>query len=143
MCWGQTDLHFCSSAVNWIYVSFRSSTSTHSPTYYLHSSQPHMHPMSHPPPSHHSSHPHNTSYNDGTLEANHNDSLEYEIDTKPHSCRASRDLTLQFRAAETLSSTPTKVSASHGPVRCVALTHSGVQCRLRPLPGEVTCHKHS
>ena len=136
------------SAVNWIYVHVRRSPSTAPPVFSL-PSQPHLPP--------HSSHPHPhtvdhflSSHHDDSLADSLNGSPEYELETKPCSgqashdltpqFRSSRDLTPQFRAAETLSSTPSKAD---GPVRCIAMTHSGLQCRLRSLPGGVTCHKHS
>ena len=126
-------------AVNWLYISFRRTTSSTVPAaFLLPPSQPHPH-TSHPHSSQHQPHPYHYD-NHSDVE---DDYVEYEISTKPCSARASRDLTPQFTAAETLSSTPSKASAAAGHARCVAVTHSGIQCRLRSIPGTSTCHRHS
>lgn len=90
-------------------------------------------------------------YNDHTLSTDNDDSIDYDYNDMKHVSNgrhASRDLTPLFMAAETLSSTPSKHlpttnAASSGPIRCVAMTNSGMQCRLRSIPGAVTCHRHS
>ena len=114
--------------VNWVYVSFHRTSAAAVPTNFL---PPQPHPPS-PLPLHCT---HSFPCDDSP-----NGSVEYEVDKKPYSRsgRASRDLTPQFMATETLSSTPSKTSG-----RCVAMTHSGMQCRLRALPGAMTCHRHS
>ena len=157
--------------VNWLCVSVRRQSTMNmnqtTPLQPLPSSQPHTspNPPSHQPTTsipHHdkeSPHCHDDSDDDNkvTTEDASPDTnsglLGYraEVNMKPYNQqqgrgRVSRDLTPQFVAAETLSSTPTKVSIAFAGIgvqqRCTAITHTGAQCRLRSQPGSRTCHRH-
>ena len=123
-------------SVNWLCVSLKRNRKTAPPVFSLPNSQPYVHTHSDHAPFE-QDHAHNHSLASSLDE---DSIIEYEVEKKPDSGRASRDLTPQFMAAETLSSTPSK--ASSGPARCVAMTNSGMQCRLRSIPGSVTCHRH-
>ncbi|CAI8024144.1 Protein brambleberry [Geodia barretti] len=121
--------------LNWLCVSLKRNRKTAPPVFSLPNSQPYVHTHSDRAPFE-QDHAHNHSLASSLDE---DSIIEYEVE-KPANGRASRDLTPQFLAAETLSSTPSK--ALSGPARCVAMTNSGMQCRLRSIPGSVTCHRH-
>lgn len=128
---------WCFLAVNWLYLSVRYRRVTaHIP----HLQLPTQPPPSFEPPSavHHSLYE----------ESPGTDSLQdEEIMTKPYNTThlytsmASRNLTPQFKAAETLCSTPTKEHSASSQ-RCSAFTHNGARCRLRAMTGSSQCHRH-
>ena len=136
------------STVNWLWLSRKERKSNPTiPPYLL---PPHPLPPSHPPP---------TTFDDSLDGAPFLVAEETEEEEEggllmkpcqPTPPVALRNLTPHFRAAETLSSTPTKSHRhhphpSHPPLsshRCSAFTHSGIRCRLRAVAGSSQCHRH-
>lgn len=143
--------------MNWIYIAIRRKPTAPpppppQPIISLPSSQPHV--IQSQPADHAYFPPDHTHFNQSIVTVSEEDEsidVEYDVESKPvRNGRASRDLTPQFMAAETLCSTPSKSSSSSvhitpasRPTRCVAMTTNGMQCRCRPVLGSVTCRRHN